>query len=218
MVKRTKITLKIRKTYISLKKITVNATFGRRPASLFLRNVTETFDRPLIESCIKGDREAQKTLYDRLASRMFPVCMRYVGDRTVAEDVLQDGFVTLFTKLDTYKGDGSFEGWARKIFVTTALMNLRKKDALKMSDELDAARGMKADTVSQIQNIGYKELMELVMALPAGFRMVFNMYAIEGYSHKEIAQMLGITETTSRTQFSRARAWLQARIKERHDA
>ena len=144
--------------------------------------------------------------------------MRYVGDRTVAEDVLQDGFVTLFTKLDTYKGDGSFEGWARKIFVTTALMNLRKKDALKMSDELDAARGMKADTVSQIQNIGYKELMELVMALPAGFRMVFNMYAIEGYSHKEIAQMLGITETTSRTQFSRARAWLQARIKERHDA
>lgn len=180
--------------------------------------MTETFDRPLIESCIKGDREAQKTLYDRLASRMFPVCMRYVGDRTVAEDVLQDGFVTLFTKLDTYKGDGSFEGWARKIFVTTALMNLRKKDALKMSDELDAARGMKADTVSQIQNIGYKELMELVMALPAGFRMVFNMYAIEGYSHKEIAQMLGITETTSRTQFSRARAWLQARIKERHDA
>ena len=107
-----------------MKKITVNATFGRRPASLFLRNVTETFDRPLIESCIKGDREAQKTLYDRLASRMFPVCMRYVGDRTVAEDVLQDGFVTLFTKLDTYKGDGSFEGWARKIFVTTALMNL----------------------------------------------------------------------------------------------
>ena len=144
-------------------------------------------------------------------------CIRYVKDRSLAEDILQDGFITLFTRIDTYKADGSFEGWARRIFVTTALMSLRKKDALKMSDELDTARGMKAETVSQMQNIGYKELMELVMTLPAGFRTVFNMYAIEGYSHKEIAQMLGITETTSRTQFSRARAWLQNKIKEREN-
>ena len=148
---------------------------------------------------------------------MFPICIRYVKDRSLAEDILQDGFITLFTRIDTYKADGSFEGWARRIFVTTALMSLRKKDALKMSDELDTARGMKAETVSQMQNIGYKELMELVMTLPAGFRTVFNMYAIEGYSHKEIAQMLGITETTSRTQFSRARAWLQNKIKEREN-
>lgn len=148
---------------------------------------------------------------------MFPLCIRYVKDRSLAEDILQDGFITLFTRIDTYKADGSFEGWARRIFVTTALMYLRKKDALKMSDELDTARGMKAETVSQMQNIGYKELMELVMTLPAGFRTVFNMYAIEGYSHKEIAQMLGITETTSRTQFSRARAWLQNKIKEREN-
>ena len=82
----------------------------------------------------------------------------------------------------------------------------------KMSDELEAIRGMKADTASQMQNIGYKELMKLVMSLPTGFRTVFNMYAIEGYSHKEIAEMLGITETTSRTQFSRARIWLQNKI------
>ena len=148
---------------------------------------------------------------------MFPLCIRYVKDRSLTEDILQDGFITLFTRIDTYKADGSFEGWARRIFVTTALMSLRKKDALKMSDELDTARGMKAETVSQMQNIGYKELMELVMTLPAGFRTVFNMYAIEGYSHKEIAQMLGITETTSRTQFSRARAWLQNKIKEREN-
>ena len=148
---------------------------------------------------------------------MFPVCIRYVGDRTLAEDVLQEGFITLFTKLKSYKGDGSFEGWARKIFVTTALMSLRKKDALKMSEELDAVRGKKADTTSQMQNIGYKELMELVVSLPPGFRTVFNMYAIEGYSHKEIAETLGITETTSRTQFSRARLWLQNKIKEREN-
>ena len=174
--------------------------------------VTETFDHQLIESCKKGNRAAQKIMYDQLASRMLPVCMRYIGDRTMAEDVLQDGFVTLFTRLDSYKGEGSFEGWARRIFVTTALMSLRKKDALKMSEELETVRGMKAETASQMQNIGYKELMKLVMSLPPGFRTVFNMYAIEGYSHKEIAEMLGITETTSRTQFSRARLWLQNKI------
>lgn len=148
---------------------------------------------------------------------MFPVCMRYAGDRDLAEDVLQDGFVTLFTRLDTYKGEGSFEGWARKIFVTTALMNLRKKDALKMSDDLEAARSLKAETSSQIQNLGYKELMNMIMELPAGFRTVFNLYAIEGYSHKEIGEMLGISETTSRTQLSRARISLQNKIKEREN-
>jgi RNA polymerase sigma-70 factor (ECF subfamily) len=148
---------------------------------------------------------------------MFPICIRYIGDRTQAEDVLQDGFITLFTKLKDYKGEGSFEGWARRIFVTTALMSLRKKDALKMSEDLDAVKGMKAETTTQVQNIGYKELMELVVSLPPGFRTVFNMYAIEGYSHKEIAEALGITETTSRTQFSRARLWLQNKIKEREN-
>lgn len=176
-----------------------------------------SYDKHLVDSCIKGDREAQRTLYDRLASRMFPVCIRYIGDRTQAEDVLQEGFITLFTKLKDYKGEGSFEGWARRIFVTTALMSLRKKDALKMSEDLDTLRGMKAETTSQVQNIGYKELMELVMSLPPGFRTVFNMYAIEGYSHKEIAESLGITETTSRTQFSRARVWLQNKIQKREN-
>lgn len=148
---------------------------------------------------------------------MFPLCIRYVGDRALAEDILQDGFITLFTRLDSYKGEGSFEGWARRIFVTTALMSLRKKDALKMSEDLEAARSLRAETTSQTQNIGYKELMKLIMTLPPGFRTVFNMYAIEGYSHKEISEMLGITETTSRTQLSRARIWLQNKIKERED-
>lgn len=143
--------------------------------------------------------------------------MRYIGDKVQAEDILQEGFITLFTKLQSFKGDGSFEGWARRIFVTTALMELRKKDALKMSEEIDTARGMKADIPSQGQNIGYRELMTLVMTLPPGFRTVFNMYAIEGYSHKEIGEALGISETTSRTQFRRARIWLQNKIKEREN-
>ena len=177
----------------------------------------DNLDLRLIESCIKGDRAAQKVLYDRLAPRMFPVCIRYVGERELAEDVLQDGFVTLFTRLRDFKGEGSFEGWARKIFVTTALMELRRKDALKMSEDLETVRGMKAEATTQLQNIGYKDLMKLITQLPPGFRTVFNMYAIEGYSHKEIAETLGITETTSRTQFSRARLWLQNKIKEREN-
>lgn len=180
--------------------------------------MTEAFDLQLIKSCKKGDRASQKVLYDLLAPRMFPVCLRYVSDRSLAEDILQDGFITLFTKLSTYKGDGSFEGWARRIFITTALMTLRKKDALKMSDELDAVRGMKADTYTPIQNLGYKELMKLITSLPTGFRTVFNLYAVEGYSHREIAEMLGITETTSRTQLSRARIWLQKKIEETDNA
>ena len=178
------------------------------------RTVAETLDLQLIDLCIKGDRASQKVLYDRLAPRMFPLCIRYAGDRVQAEDLLQEGFITLFAKLNDYKGNGSFEGWARKIFVTTALMDLRKKDALKLSEELETVRGMKDDLPSQGQNIGYKELMKLVMELPTGFRTVFNMYAIEGYSHKEIGEMLGISETTSRTQLSRARIWLQNKIKE----
>ena len=177
--------------------------------------MAEHLEIQLIESCIKGNRASQKALYDRLAPRMFPLCIRYIGDRETAEDVLQDGFVTLFTRLKDYKGEGSFEGWARKIFVNTALMSLRKKDALKMSDDLEAARGLKAETASQMQNLGYKELMAMITELPPGFRTVFNMYAIEGYSHKEIGEMLGISETTSRTQLSRARSWLQNKIKER---
>ena len=179
--------------------------------------MTETFNLKLIDSCIKGDRASQKALYEFLAPRMFPLCIRYVCDRTLAEDVLQDGFVTLFTRLKDFKGEGSFEGWARRIFVTTALMSLRKKDALKMSDDLEMARGLKADTSSQMQNLGYKDLMALITELPPGFRTVFNMYAIEGYSHKEIAEILGITESTSRTQLSRARIWLQNKIKEREN-
>ena len=178
------------------------------------RAVAEQFESELIRSCIEGDRKSQKALYDRLAPRMFPVCIRYIGDRDQAQDVLQEGFITLFGKLKAYKGEGSFEGWARRVFITTALMALRKKDALKMSEELDTARGMKAETVSQTQQIGYKELMKLITSLPTGFRTVFNLYSIEGYSHKEIAEMLGISETTSRTQLSRARIWLQKKIKE----
>lgn len=177
--------------------------------------MAEDKEQKIIDTCLKGDRAAQKQLFDRFAPVMYSVCLRYVGDREVAQDLLQDGFVTLFTKLDSYKGDGSFEGWVRRIFINTALMYLRKKDALRMTEDLDNVRNLSSDIPTQIENIGYGELMKLIAQLPPGFRTVFNMYVVEGYSHKDIAEELGITETTSRTQLSRARNWLQARIKDR---
>ncbi|MGP1393177.1 MAG: RNA polymerase sigma factor [Candidatus Cryptobacteroides sp.] len=173
----------------------------------------QSFVRIIIDKCRKGDRSAQKKLYDYLAPKMFAVCLRYMGDRMPAEDILQDGFITLFSKLDSYSGEGSFEGWARKIFVNTALMSLRKTDALKLSDDLEEAGNLSSDISTQIQNIGYKEIMKIVMKLPDGYRTVFNMFVVEGFSHKEIAQALNISEVTSRSQLQRARMILQEKIK-----
>ena len=170
-------------------------------------------ERELLEACKRGDRTAQKKLYDSLAAKMFAICLRYMGQRDAAEDVLQEGFITLFSRLDSYCGEGSFEGWARKIFVNTALMELRKKDALKMSEDLETAWNVSSDGVSQVQSVGYRELLKLIASLPPGYRTVFNLSVIEGYSHKEIAQTLGITEATSRSQLQRARVMLQEKIK-----
>lgn len=168
----------------------------------------------ILEGCRKGRESSQKELYEMLAPKMFAVCLRYMDNRDDAEDILQDGFVTLFTRLDTYSGEGSFEGWARKIFVNTALMSLRKNDALKMSDDLETAWDVRSDATTQIQNIGYKELTRMISSLPSGYRTVFNMYVIEGYSHKEISEELGISEATSRSQLMRARTMLQEKIKD----
>ena len=169
-----------------------------------------------IEGAKRGDRRSQKAIYDLLSAKMFAVCLRYMGEREAAEDILQDGFVTLFTKLDSYSGEGSFEGWARKIFVNTALMSLRKKDALRNSEDVDAAWNVTSDDPSAIQRIGYNDLIRMISSLPPGFRTVFNMYIIEGYSHKEIAEALDISETTSRSQLQRARMLLQNKIKEKY--
>ena len=148
---------------------------------------------------------------------MMSLCLRYMGDREDAKDVLQDGFVTLFSKIDSYSGEGSFEGWARRIFVNTALMALRKNDALKMSDSLESAAHLQGGEMSQMQSISYRELLAMIAELPSGYRTIFNMYVVEGYSHKEIAAALGISEATSRSQLMRARTMLQDKIRERSE-
>ena len=171
-----------------------------------------------IEGCIKGDRAAQKKLYEALSPKMFALCIRYMGDRDAAEDILQDGFVTLFSKLKSFSNEGSFEGWARRIFVNTALMSLRKREALKMSDDLETAWNVSSDMPSQVHEMGYKELMQMVASLPTGYRTIFNMYVIEGFSHDEIAKALNISPATSRSQLQRARMLLQDKIKKNEDA
>ena len=168
----------------------------------------------LIPECRRGNRSAQRRMYNALAPKMMAVCLRYTGDRPTAEDVLQEGFITLFSKLDSFSGGGSFEGWARRIFVNTALMHLRRTDALKLSDDISEARSLSTEEATPVQQMGYRELMRLIAALPADARTVFNMYVIEGYSHKEIADALGFTEATSRSKLQRARLRLQEMIKE----
>ena len=167
----------------------------------------------LIRECLKNNRLAQKELYERLSSRMFSVCIRYIGDRELAKDILHDGFIVLFSKLDTFKGDGSFEGWARRIFINTALMHMRKGDVLRYSEDLEA-KPVSEITISSsvIEELEAEFLMKLVAQMPAGFRTVFNMYGIEGYSHQEIAETLGVSEGGSRSQLSRARLWLQEKL------
>lgn len=167
----------------------------------------------LVPACRNGDRKAQKRLFDALAPKMMALCLRYIGDRPTAEDVLQEGFISLFSRLDSYSGAGSFEGWARRIFVNTALMHLRKTDALKLSDDIGEARGLFSEEATPVQKIGYRELTGLIAKLPPDARTIFNMFVIEGYSHKEIAQTLGLNEATTRSKLQRARIRLQEMIK-----
>ncbi len=176
-------------------------------------NTVQTDEQELIQGCFNGEPWAQKKIYETHASTMMGVCVRYVPDRETARDLLQDGFVKLFTKIDTYSGTGSFVGWMRRIFVTTALEHLRRNDALKQSTSIDEYDNYIQNVdVTVLDKISADDLMKCIGELPHGFRTVFNLYAIEGYSHAEIAQELNISENTSRSQFMRARKILQKNV------
>ncbi len=167
-------------------------------------------EQSLIDACIKGDSRAQKKLYEKYAPAMMGVCLRYTGDRETARDLMQDGFVTLFTKIDTYTGKGSFPGWIRKIFVNTALEYLRNnRNMLTSGVDIEEALSILDNDVSIIEALSANELLACVMKLPEDYRTVFNLYAIEGYIHAEIAQMLDIREATARSKYLRARQLLQ---------
>ena len=163
----------------------------------------------LAKAVQRQDPKAQTRLYEKFSSKMLAVCTRYVGDKMEAEDVMIDGFMRVFDKIDQFTFQGSFEGWIRKIMVNEALMYVRSKKMIIV--DLEYATEETSDS-SFSTDLEAADLMKLIEELPVGYRTVFNLYAIEGYNHLEIGEMLGISEGTSKSQLSRARAMLQAKL------
>ncbi|WP_442266426.1 RNA polymerase sigma factor [Tenacibaculum sp. ZS6-P6] len=159
------------------------------------------------KKAIKGDREAQEQIFKEHAPVMLSVCRQYVKDIHHAEDLMLQGFLKVFKNLEKFKNEGSFEGWIRKIMVNTCISYLRKKNHLEFTDEEYQFNDM---VTHNIENTSVEDIQRLIDALPDGYKMVFNLYAIEGYKHHEIAKKLSISESTSKSQLFKARKWLQA--------
>lgn len=169
----------------------------------------------LIQGCIQQDKKCQEELFRMYSGKMLSLCMRYARHQLEAEDILQDGFIKAFKNLEQFKFNGSFEYWLRRIMINTAIKNYRKsstRNELLSGDAMPYDQGKSPDAYS---NLGIEELMEIINQLPDGYRIVFNMYAIEGYSHKEIAEAMNIQESTSRSQLVKARKILQEKITKR---
>lgn len=162
--------------------------------------------------CRSGEHRAQEMLYKQFASKMMGVCMRYAMDKMEAEDMLQNGFIRVFQKINDFRGEGAFEGWVRRIMVHASIEYYRKHHKMmQLADAGDLGYDVPVNAAAA-ENLSAGDLMKLIQQLSPGYRMVFNLYAIEGYSHKEIAEMLGITEGASKSQLSRARAILKEKI------
>jgi RNA polymerase sigma-70 factor, ECF subfamily len=167
----------------------------------------------LIQQCINGERYSQSKLYAQLAPKMFVVCLRYGRSREEAEETLQEGFMKVFENLQQFKFSGSFEGWVRKIMVNCALQKYRNKSQLHAVVNIDDVRAEYGGGSENISSqIGTKELLKIVQLLPPAYRMVFNLYVFEGMKHREIADVLGITEGTSKSNLSDARAILKKAV------
>ncbi len=167
-------------------------------------------ENELIEACRKGNRASQKALYDRFCKKMMVVCLRYARSTPEAEDILQEGFVKVFRGLEGFRQDAKLETWMTRIMVNTALNHHRKKLYLFPMVDVDEIEIPQAEV--SLSGIHFTQLLEMVQALPQGCQIVFNLFAMEGYSHKEISEMLSIAEGTSKSQYARAKSLLQTRI------
>ncbi|MCJ8208801.1 RNA polymerase sigma factor [Mucilaginibacter sp. RS28] len=165
----------------------------------------------IFEGCKNNDRKQQDLLYKVMAPKMLAVCMRYTSDRDEAQDVLQEGFIKLFKNLHNFRGEGSIEGWIRRIMTHTAISRYRKLKPMVLTEEIGEYSTPFFST-AQNNPVEAKELMNIIQELPGNYRSVFNLYAIEGYSHQEIGNMLGITELLSRTTLHRARGILKKKV------
>jgi RNA polymerase sigma-70 factor (ECF subfamily) len=171
-------------------------------------------DEELIQACIEGKRYAQKVLYDRYYSLMYAICVRYTGNKEEAEDVLIEGFIKIFSKIKEFRNEGSFEGWLKRIIINTAINNFRYNSKKKYLNVIDNEKTVEVKDDIDIfkKNYSAEYLIKLIQQLPDGYRIIFNMYEIEGYSHKEIANELGITVSTSKTQLFHAKRILKNKI------
>jgi RNA polymerase sigma factor (sigma-70 family) len=167
----------------------------------------------LIEDCISGKRHAQNRLYSLFAPKMFLVCLRYASGRDEAEEALQEGFIRIFTHIAQYRHTGSFEGWVRKIMVNVSLQRYRDKTRLYPVVNLEEEHTTHASANETLSRLGVKDLINLVQKLPPAYRLVFNLYVFEGMKHREIAELLGISEGTSKSNLSDARNILQKEVK-----
>lgn len=173
------------------------------------QNISES---DLINGCIDGNRRMQEELYRRFSPRMYAVCLRYAGTAEEAQDILQEGFIKVFKKLNTFRGEGSFEGWIRRIFVNTAIEHFRRKKYMQPVTEKEE-NTLEGNYLTILDDLAERDIMALVQQLSPGYRTVFNMYVVEGYTHKEIGDMLNISEGTSKSQLSRAKVILQEMVK-----
>jgi RNA polymerase sigma factor (sigma-70 family) len=166
----------------------------------------------LIKGCIAGDRRMQEELYRRFAPKMYAVCLRYANNADDAQDLLQEGFIKVYRNLHRFRAEGSFEGWIRRVFVNTSIEHFRKKST-KMSMVTDKEENTIEDAdITALHRLAEKDIINIIQELSPGYRTVFNLYVVEGYSHKEIGDLLGISEGTSKSQLARAKGVLQKKI------
>jgi len=174
------------------------------------KSTTET---DLLAGCQKQNAKAQRMLYDKYAPAMLGLCRRYVRGELEAEDVMINGFMKVFSKIDYFEGKGSFEGWMKRIMINESLGYIRKNKAMYLETDIEAA-DKEPDFDKLSTALETKDLLKMINELPSGYRTIFNLYAIEGYSHREIGELLGINENTSKSQLSRARMHLQRKLLE----
>jgi len=169
-------------------------------------------EEDIIQGCIKEKRQAQEALYKKYAPKLLGLCCRYAKDMLEAEDILQEGFIKVFDNISSYSGKGSFEGWLKRIMINEALNKIRaRKEKLDFMDDFDFDV---PTSILSTDTLHHKELLQILNRLPEGYRVVFNLFAIEGFSHQEIAEKLNIGHSTSRSQYAKARNYLQKLINE----
>ncbi|MCX6230254.1 MAG: sigma-70 family RNA polymerase sigma factor [Bacteroidetes bacterium] len=166
----------------------------------------------IISGCIKGDKKAQKALYDKYSAKMLGVCLRYFKSSDEAEDALQEGFIRVFNNIGKFRGDGSFDGWIRRIIVNTALNFYKSNLKHYYAADYDDIQETTADVKLSYDTLSVEYLLKVIQALPEGYKLIFNLYEIEGYSHKEIGQLLGISINTSKSQLMKSKTYIQKKL------